>query len=413
MNTSIVEKVPHGTRIPRLQELSFLEVAMSGVADGAGFEEIRRRLIDHMVALREESDASGNTARFRIAKDTPHRYVSNVSQALKELMLLGLIEPDTVPSSARAAQNYATTTFSASEKGMAWVGLLREDWQGAYDQLLDLLWHAHPQFKTFLKALDGHGVEVPLLQWAEVPAPATRDYYRDFLPVWVARHLDMGQSGWTASESEVREAVEGYLKARYEDARARGREEPYPKNRDLTHACEEALVRFAFARNGVVLDYVSQEILRRWTKDLGIANFSYHVPGVNALRLWPTAVVHASGGKVSATRRNGPELVQRAIELLPSIYGDLRRREGTRSLWVPIHQVRAGVCWNLGIPDGVFERALLQILSGECEDSAPFRVNLDAAQYGTVPPSEAPFRLQTGRGLRTFFAMSLIPKRTP
>ena len=413
MGISVVEKVPRGTRIPRLQELSFLEIAMLGVADVAGFEEIRRRLIDHMMVLREESDVSGNTARFRIAKDAPNRYVSNVSQALKELMLLGLIEPATVPSSARAAKNYATTKFLASEKGSAWVGLLRENWQSAYDQLLDMLWHAHPQFKTFLKVIEGRGLEIPLLQWAEMPAPRTRDHYRDFLPVWVARHLEVGQSGWTASESEVREAVEGYLEARYEDAQARGREEPYPKNRDFVGACEEALVRFAFARSGVALDYVSQEILRRWTKDLGIANFSYHVPGFNALRLWPTAVVHMSGGKVSATRRSGPELVQRAIELLPNIYGDLRRKEGTRSLWVPIHQVRAGVCWSLGIPDGVFERALLQILAGEGENTAPFRVNLDPAQFGIVPPSEPPLRLQTGRGLRTFFAMSLIPRQRP
>ena len=124
-------------------------------------------------------------------------------------------------------------------------------------------------------------------------------------------------------------------------------------------------------------------------------------------------MVDTSGEKVYVTRRSGPELVQKAIDLLPSIYGDLRRREGTPSLWVPIHQVRAGVCWSLGIPDGVFERALLQILSGECEASAPFRINLDSARYGSVPPSETPFRLQTGRGLRTFFAMSLLPKRQP
>ena len=184
MSTGFIAKVPRGTRIPRLQELSFLEVAMIGVDDGVGFEEIRRRLIDHMVALREESDASGNTARFRIAKDDTHRYVSNVSQALKELMLLGLVDHATVPSSARAAQNYATTTFSASERGTAWVRLLREDWQSAYDQLLDMLWHAHPQFATFLQALEARGVEIPLLQWAEVPAPRTRDRYREFLPVW-------------------------------------------------------------------------------------------------------------------------------------------------------------------------------------------------------------------------------------
>ena len=91
----------------------------------------------------------------------------------------------------------------------------------------------------------------------------------------------------------------------------RGREEPFLKNRDVVGACEEALVKFAFARHGVVLDYVSQEILRRWTKDLGVANFSYYVPRFEALRFWPTAEVQDSDGEIAVTRRiwlrNGSE----------------------------------------------------------------------------------------------------------
>ena len=54
-----------GARIPRLQELSFLVVTMRGVADGVGFEQIRRNLIDHMIGMRENSDATGNTALFQ------------------------------------------------------------------------------------------------------------------------------------------------------------------------------------------------------------------------------------------------------------------------------------------------------------------------------------------------------------
>ena len=411
MITSIVGQVPRGTRIPRLQELSFLGVTMECVADGVGFEEIRRRLIEHMVSLREESDATGNTARFRVAKNVPNRYISNVSQALKELMLLGLVGHATVPSSARAAQNYATTSFVASVKGMEWVGLLREDWQSAYDQLLEMLWQAHPQFKAFLTVLGRQGLEIPLLEWSDMPPPRTRERYLEFLPPWVAEKLGLGQSGWTASESDVREAVDSYLNARYEDARERGREEPYLKSRDFVGACEEALVKFSFARHGVVLDYVSHEILRRWTKDLGVANFSYYVPRFEALRFWPTAEVQDSDGKIAVTRRVGSEMVQRAIELLPAVYGEIRGLEGTRSSWVPIHEVRAGVCWNLSTTDGVFERALTLVLSRESESSIPFRINLDLAQYGTVPPSEAPLRLPTRRGIQTYFAMSLIPKR--
>ena len=222
MTRRFVEQVPRGTRIPRLQELSFLAVTMECVADGVYFEEIRRRLIEHMVSLREESDATGNTARFQVAKNAPNRYVSNVSQALKELMLLGLVEHATVPSSARAAQNYAYTSFVASVKGVEWVGLLRENWQSAYDQLLEMLWRAHPQFKAFLTVLGRQGLEIPLLEWSDMPPPRTRERYLELLPFWVAEKLELGESGWTASESDVREAVNSYLDARYEDARETG-----------------------------------------------------------------------------------------------------------------------------------------------------------------------------------------------
>ncbi len=44
---------------------------------------------------------------------------------------------------------------------------------------------------------------------------------------------------------------------------------------------------FAFTQAGLTLGYISHEIIRRWTQVLGVANFSYHVPG----RPSPTALV--------------------------------------------------------------------------------------------------------------------------
>ncbi len=411
MSPTGTEEATRSTRIPRLQELSFLEVAMVGVAAGTPFEGIRRGLIDHMVALREESDATGNTASFRTAKDDPKRYVSNVSQSLKELMLLGLVEGAAVPSSARAAQNYTAFAFTATDKGVAWAQLLKEDWPAACDQLLDMLWHAHPQFRAFLSALDIRGLVVPLLPWSETPEPRNRDQYLESLSPWVARHLEAEESGWASSMADIKEAVEEYLNERYENAHARGREEPYPKNRDFVNACEEALVKLAFARCGVALDYISQEVLRRWTKYLGVANFSYHVPRHNALRLWATASIHETGEGVEVNRHVGPEIVQRTTGQLPSAYGEVRRRNQRNTLWVPIHEVRASACWRLGLSDGVFEDALVQVLTGDSNCDIPFRINLDPAQFGTVPPSELPLRLQTRRGIQTYYVMSLIPKR--
>ena len=411
MSILITTQKLHGTRIPRLQEISFLSVAMLAVDDGANFEEIRRRLIDHMITMRQNSDVTGNTASFRTAKSDPKRYVSNASQSLKELMRLGLVKSATVPSSARAALNYATTTFAASAQGQNWARLLRDDLKSAYDQLLDMLWRAHPQFGAFLGAVAEQGMVIPILPWSQMSEPRTRIRYVRSLASWVVERIGVEQSGWTASESEIRKAVGEYLNDRYESARARGREEPYPKNRDFVNACEEALVKFAFARRGVAVDYISQEILRRWTKELGVSNFSYHVPEFNALRLWTTAEMSESGDRITATRRIGPAIVRSAIGWLPDAYEEVRRQDRTRSLWVPIYRVRASVCWRLRITDSVFDRALYQVLAGDSNSDIPFGVNVDVAQYGNVPPSELPLRLPTKRGLQTYYAMSLVPKR--
>ncbi|MXX28050.1 MAG: hypothetical protein F4Z82_21735 [Caldilineaceae bacterium SB0668_bin_21] len=402
---------PGGARIPRLQELTFLVVAMRGVAEGVGFEQIRRNLIEHMIAMRLNSDATGNTAPFRIARDDPRRYVSNVSEALKELMRLGLVEVATVPSSARAARNYATTEFAPTSEGVTWAQLLQDDLRSAYDHLLHLLWNTHPQFAAFLKEIDGQGLVIPLLPWSRVAEPVTRDRYLRLLPRWVSERLGSEPSGWIASESEIGEAVGQYLADRYQDARDRRRDEPYPKNRDFVGACEEALVKFAFAQRGVAIDYISHQIVRRWTKELGVANYSYHVPGSNALRLWSTASIGESAGRIMAERRIGQAMIERAIDQMAASYEEVRRGGQTQSPWVPIYRVRASVCWSLRTQDAVFDRALRQVLTGDHQTAIPFGINVDMFQHGNVPPTELPLRLQTRRGIQTYYAMSLVPKR--
>lgn len=401
-----------GARIPRLQELSFLTVAMRGVADGVGFEQIRKSLIDHMITMRVNSDATGNTAPFRIAREDPGRYVSNVSESLKELMRLGLVEVATVPSSARAARNYSTTTFAPTPEGVEWAKLLQDDLKSAYDELLHLLWNTHPQFVAFLKVTDGEGLVIPLLPWRHVPAPITRDRYLRLLPRWVSERLKAEPSGWTASEDEIGQSVGNYLSARYEDAHGRGREEPYPKNRDFVGACEEALVKFAFAQKDVAIDYISHQIVRRWTKELGVANYSYHVPGSNALRLWSTASITESEGQFASERRIGPAMIERAIDQLAASYDEIRRGDRSQSPWVPIYRVRASVCWALKTQDAVFDRALMRVLAGDHQKSLPFGINVDMAQYGNVPPTELPLRLRTKRGIQTYYAMSLVPNKS-
>ena len=48
-----------GRGIPRLQELSYLEVAARAVDKGSSFEEIRREMVEHMLAISEASPGTG------------------------------------------------------------------------------------------------------------------------------------------------------------------------------------------------------------------------------------------------------------------------------------------------------------------------------------------------------------------
>ena len=166
----------------------------------------------------------------------------------------------------------------------------------------------------------------------------------------------------------------------------------------------------AFGRCSITLDYISQEILRRWTKVLGVVNFSYHVPGRPGLRYWSTATLDIVDDTLIARRRTGREHSEHVVAHLKDAYDLVRREDVSRSLWVPIYRVRAAVCSQLLIPDAVFDRALIGMLEGATEPLPPFSVNVDPAQYGTVPPTELPLRVQTSHGLRNYYSMSLIPK---
>ncbi len=403
---------PAGRSIPRLQELSFLEVANRAVTAGSTFEEIRRQLVAHMIELRRNQPGTGNTATFQLAQHDPKRYVRNATESLKELMRLGLVVPAMLPSSARAAQAYKNTTFEVTDAGEGWARVLQENPRRGYDELMKMLWATHPQFGGFLQAINPAGLVVPLAQWGQLPLPRTHERYTAFLVERVSAAVEMGGLGWSATASEVRAGITSYVAGIQQSAQERDRPNPFRRNQDFVHACEEALVKLAFRQAGTTLDYISQEILRRWTRFLGIASFSYHVPGPTALRLWPTATLHVSDdGTIRAERRTGSNQITRVVDALRAAYDDVRKDNPSRSLWVPIYRVRAAACHRLLVPDTVFDRALITLLGNDPDVHVPFGVNIDPAQYGNVPPTELPLRVETSRGVRHYHSMSLVPRR--
>lgn len=408
-----------GLGIPRLQELEFLETGMQAVADGKTYDEIRRALIAHMQYSRRDPGLTGNHAgrRSRTGKGSDDgRYFHNANECLTELMRLRWVERAALPSTRKALDAYRQMTFSPTREGRAWADLVAENVHAAYDELLRGLWLLHPQLSGLVKVVAQGRLRVPTAGWNEVhpdfgPAGraelrAARQAYVDFLVDRCAGAVAAGVTGWRAEPAEVRSAITSYLDKLSTRASRRNRD-AFPRNRDFAQSCEEAVVSFAFEQVGVRVDFITVEILRRWLRTLNIASFSYHVPGPPTLTFWATAEVRENHlGVPEVKRRVGPDWVQKVIDELPRQFS--RAADHVGGSFAPIHVVRAAVCSRLGVSEAVFARAVTKLLATQESANRPYRVHLDSAHSGSLPPTESAFVFESRGRRRPFYLMSLI-----
>jgi hypothetical protein len=405
-----------GQGLPRLQELAYLETIAKAVASGLPFEQIRLALIDHIWGVRQSTPGDPpDPSDYRAWRSDEKKFVRNVTDAVKELMRLGFVENATLPSSGKSAYAHKEATYHTTAAGRDWVELLETDRRAAYDDLIPRLLLNHPGFRCFLSAVGTIGDHrssfvVPLLRWGELPShQRTQQVYRTAIGDYVAGALSSSDLGWLAGAAEIDASVNGYLDRILARAQARERD-PFPTVRTFTQTCEEALVRLAFSKVGCNIDYVSMEIARRWSRWLGLASFTYHAPGHNALRFWSTAHVDLVNGRMSVQRRAGGEWRDQALNALYE-YCQQARNSGTT--YLAVWEVRAAVCWKLRIVDDEFDRAVTDMIAGRRGDQLAWRIHLDQVSLGSIPSSAAPFVLTTsGAGTRAYNVMTVVPKPT-
>ncbi|WFG45154.1 hypothetical protein [Pseudonocardia alni] len=127
-----------GAGIPRLQDLSYIDVAAGGVAAGATFEQLRRSLVARGAELARDSDTDGSfdEQRWSAVRADPTKYVHNTVDVLKELMRLGWVERHILPSGPASAYAHSESTFTMTPAGAAWTELAGQDRRSAYNSLL-------------------------------------------------------------------------------------------------------------------------------------------------------------------------------------------------------------------------------------------------------------------------------------
>lgn len=404
-----------GTGIPRLQDLSYVEVAVGQVAAGATFEQVRRGLVSRAAEIARDSDTDGSfdQTKWELTQADPTKHVHNTVDVLKELMRLGWLNRHILPSGPGSAYLHANATFELTEAGREWAALAAEDRRAAYNVLIGVLVDTHPQFEGFLRAVGARPdspsthLTIPLFKW-DSPVHADADSYLNAFVEYASDAAATGTLGWSASRKDIANGVLGYVSR----IRARLAARNKPETRKLLiNACEEAMTKVAFAAAGCPLDYISMEVLRHWTRFLGLANFSYYAPGPNGLRLWATGRVTGRGPNATITRSVGPEVRRKALEGLWETWQQ-RRSEASSGMYIAIWELRAAVCWQQRINDDEFDRAVAELLAGNHPDLG-LRLHLDQASIRTTPASTRPLVLPTTSGLRRVFNVVTVLRTNP
>lgn len=404
-----------GSGIPRLQDLSYVAVAVANVAAGATFEQIRRSLVSRAANIARDTDTDGSfdEGKWDKARADNTKYVHNTVDVLKELMRLGWMQQHILPSSPKSAYVHVDSTFQLTSAGEAWTRLVATDERAAYNALTGTLLDAHPQFEGYLRIVGarpdstGSHLTIPLFK-PNNPARRADEGFLDAFIAFATDAVGQGSLGWTADPSDIAASVRGYVRRIQDRAEVRKK---VMSGKDFANTCEEAITRFAFAAAGCRLDYISHELLRRWTRFLGLANFSYYAPGPSALRLWATGTVDDAGRTVTIARRVGPEVRRKALDALWGIWRD-QRAEAAAGMYLPVWQIRAAVCWKQRISDAEFDTAITEVLAGQHEDLG-LHIHLDQASLRATPASTKPLIIPTASGLRRVFnVISVSPAPT-
>ncbi len=402
-----------GRGIPRLQDLSYIEVAVRQVAAGATFEQVRRGLVTGASELARDSDTDGSfdQQRWDRMRSDQTKHVHNTVDVLKELMRVGWIERHTLPSTPASAYLHVDSTFVLTDAGREWAELAASDRRAAYNQLVAVLAEAHPQFKGYLRLVGASSdstnthFTIPLLR-PTASSHGTNAAILDGVIDYAAAGAATGTLGWTANRQTIEDGVRAYVQR--VEARLQARGKPFTR-KQYVNTCEEAVTRVAFHSAGCPIDFISMELLRRWTRTLGVANFSYYAPGPAAMRLWGTATVDLTGATTPTIRRRvGRDVRGDLLRSMWSHWADLRA-ESASAMYAPVWRVRAAVCWRNRVHDDEFDRAVSEALAGQHVD-LPFQIHLDQASLHATPASTRPLVVATGSGVRRVFnVINLVP----
>lgn len=398
---------PRSDTIPKLDDVSYLFDALGCIRDGFTFDTLRQ----HLIRLQLESTED----RRRALPNTANTFWSNVRDVLRELMRLGFVNRDTLPSRSEQLDAHRRRTFTLTRAGEEFLELEeRNVWDFRY-RFAEAMLIGHPYMRELHQSLTSRELFFPRVQKTELPGDL--DSWRSGPPEpirdlasWVADSVrEVLQLN--ISVEELESGMRLYLKAAWK--RLRRDQKSHLFTKAVTKAMNDVIVRVLLRAYGLRMDYVTFRSAVALLSGLDAIWHTRSLTGRRGWSMWATSnvtiptlpsnnspAVQALLGSCWFAPHDVPDDVIKD-QLIETFFSFSDRRGG----FALIHVLRAHVCHRLRIHGRAFDRVLGKLHAQALVD-ANYAINLDRGGGEELPPSEDPFRI----GKRAFYLITLLKR---
>lgn len=402
MNKSM--RKPKTDTIPKLDQVSYLFDTLGLINEQSSFDAIRKELIRLLPEARRE--------RVR-APDA--MFWSNVRDALRELMRLGLVEKAALPSRTGQLDAHRNRTFSLTDAGRSFLELEQRDAWEFRDRFAQAMLLAHPYLRELYLLLGSRELYFPRIQKSEIPGdveawrtgpPEALEALTGFL-----RDAVNGVMGAGLDFSGMDEKMRPYLIAAWK--RLDTKQKAHAFSQAVVKTFNDVSVRLLLQINGQRMDYVTFRSAVGLLSDLNAIWSSRSLTGRRGWTIWATSTANvpasASSGSPGDQALRGAVWFKRRTARQDAVRESLMTNffslPGRRGGFALIHELRAAVCHQMKIHGQDFDTVLRKLHSQSMVDEA-YSINLDRGGADELPPSEEPFRI----GERAFYLITLLKR---
>jgi len=381
--------------IPRVTHIAYFQGALTGIAHGETFDELRTRI--RQISNELSRRLGGSAMSSRVADE--FTVWSPTKDAVSELMLLGLVERRPLPSKRIHVDAHRDTTYVLTTLGLEVINKAGGNEASLRRELTPLLIQQHPYLSSLCRVLSDSPVLIP--EYTEEDLKAFRQ--KDGSPV---EHLAVNASdrmrGSMPKAQVSPESVAAQIRIALDRRFPLG---ATPTAKDILDTTNDAVVVAALEARGLRFDAITFDVLTSWGRQLFIFDESRYVHAMAGRSIWATAGVESTDGKITVLRRGLSAYGDLVVGALAVAYRELAESmseqmggQVVKYPYIDIFRVRALAAHRLGVSGALVDRVIAEIASGERE--VPFRLEL---QLGTSnwPSSEPTFRL----GSRRYYVM--------